>query len=574
MKKIFFGKEANRHEPFWQPWGFMGCLGRLLLFLLMLALLMALLYLFRCCDQSVDDRLADVNWPEEFQRPGGNEYIQPGGQDNGNDAPSDPQWNQPVNGGEEVGLPSPDDNVMPPFEEMEPVPNPDNGGATQVYPNLLYVILDSDANDEVFKEFAAKFTELYPQPNNKIECYSTSTKTLLLSVPDEKRMDICQKLPGQITEVEFMVVPVEVMVASDAPSSNDPIFHYPQYAWYFSPIQVQEAWSITQGSPEVVVGIVDSYMDLNHPELSRDRAIYPYSVVTGGSNVAPVNGCEITSAGHGSVVTSVAVGEAGNRIGSAGIAPKCKFIPVSMGQAINTATMVEGILFCIYHGADVVNISAGMQFSEEASHAPIEEQIAFSKQFGLPTEKMWDYVFKLAEDRNVTIVWAAGNENVFTAMDDSKRNDGTIRVSAVDRNLRKADFSNFGNFRERNIFESTISAPGVDIFGAFPGNAFVCWPGTSFSAPIVTGAVALMKSVNPGLKTSQIITILKETGKPVNGAPEIGNLIQIKDAVLKAKTTSPAAAKTSQSLGNNQIGRQSGTQDRNARQQTRPNRRS
>ncbi|MBR5169866.1 MAG: S8 family serine peptidase [Muribaculaceae bacterium] len=573
MKKIFFGKGANGHEPFWQPWGLMGCLGRLLLFLLLLVLLMALLSLFRSCDHGSGDQLADANWPEEFQRPG-NEYVQPRGQDNGNSTPSDPQWNRPIDGGEDVGLPSPDENVLPPFEEMEPEPNPDNDGATQVYPNLLYVILDSDVNDEAFKAFAAKFTQQYPEPDHKIEWYNSSAKTAVLSVPDEKRMEICRKLPSQIPEVKFLVVPVEVMVQAEGVTPNDPIFRYPNYAWFFTPIQAQEAWAVTQGSDDVVVGIVDSFMDLNHPELSRDRVLYPYEIYTGSSNVAPVGRCPIEVASHGTLVTSIAVGAANNNAGSSGIAPKCKFIPVSIGKAINTITMVEGLLYCIYHGADVVNLSVGMQFNPDmVRRMSINDQIAFSQQFGLPTEKMWDYVFKLAEDRDVTIVWAAGNDNVFTAMDVSKRNDNTIKVSAVDRNLRKADFSNFGNFRQNNIYESTISAPGVDIFGATPGNTYVAWPGTSFSAPIITGTVALIKSVNPDLKTSQIISILKETGKPVSGAPEIGNLVQIKDAVLKAKSTAPATDRASQSSGNNQNDRQSDAQSGNSRQ-TRTDRRS
>ena len=110
-------------------------------------------------------------------------------------------------------------------------------------------------------------------------------------------------------------------------------------------------------------------------------------------------------------------------------------------------------------------------------------------------------------------------------------------MSAVDRHLKRADFSNFGNFRDKGLYESTISAPGVDIFGALPDNKYGAWPGTSFSAPIITGVVALIKSQNKDLTTQQIIKILQSTGKPVSGAPEIGNLVQIKDALLKAKQT-------------------------------------
>ena len=160
---------------------------------------------------------------------------------------------------------------------------------------------------------------------------------------------------------------------------------------------------------------------------------------------------------------------------------------------------------------------------------------------GKAQEKMWDYVFQLAEKRNVTIVWAAGNSNCYAAMDASKRNANTVRVSAVGKDLKKAKFSNFGNFKELDLHESTISAPGVDIWGALPGNSYDAWPGTSFSAPIITGVIALIKSQNKDLTTAQIINILQSTGKPVDGAPHIGNLVQIKDALIKAKETVAAA---------------------------------
>lgn len=512
MKTIFFWNQFRKgRTPFWQPWGCMGCLGRLLLFLLLLLLLLFLLSLFRKCENTRDETGSRRGEATEIR------------------------WNEPIANGEDVGLPSPEQNVLPPFEES--VPNPENNGATEIYPNLLYVIFDSEANDETFKVFAKKFTSLYPSPQHKIQYYNTGSKTAVLDVPEDKRDEICQKLPGQISEVEFLVVPVEVMTQYAEVTPNDPAFKDANKSWYFKPIQAQEAWSITQGSSDIIVGIVDSYMDLNHPELKGNRCVFPYSVINGNSDVSPRTGAPADYAGHGTLVTAVAVGNANNNAGSSGIAPNCKFIPVSMGEKVNTITEVEGLLYCMYHGASVINLSCGADFPESITKMPLEEQIAFSQQYGKPQEKMWNYVFQLAEKRNVTIVWAAGNENCFDAMDTSKRNPNTIRVSAVDRDLKKANFSNFGNFAERSLYESTISAPGVDIWGALPNNKYDAWPGTSFSAPIITGVVALIKSQNKDLTTKQIIKILQGTGKPVAGAPEIGNLVQIKDALIKAKQT-------------------------------------
>ena len=516
MKKFFFNSGSKRNIPFWLPWGGGKYWARYMLFLLLLGILILLLSLFRSCE--------DVHNSYERTRV------------------SDPEWNLPIPGAEEVGLPSPENNIIPPFEELVPIPNPDNGGATEIYPNLLYVIFNADANDQVFTTFAEAFTARYNGPEYKIETYNTSTKTAVLSVPSHQRDQICQALPTEIPNIDFMVVPVEVMTQYDNVSFNDPAFSDIEQSWYFDAIQAKQAWSITQGSEEIILGIVDSYMDLNHVELKGDRCILPYSVITGTADVAPKPNTAPDYAGHGTLVASVATGSANNNHGTSGIAPKCKFIPVSMGDHINTITQVEGILYCIYHGATVVNISSGTYFPANILQLPIREQVAFSQQYGVAQEKMWDYVFKIAAERNVTIVWAAGNLNCFCAMDTSKRNNNTIRVSSVDKNLKKADFSNYGNFANMNIYESTVSAPGVKIYGALPNNSYDAWDGTSFSAPIVAGAVALIKSVNKDLTTPQIIDILKSTGKQVQGSPEIGNLIQIHDALVKAKQTLPQNA--------------------------------
>ena len=258
MKIIDFWNRKRGATPFWQPWGCMGCLGRIIGFFALLLALLLLLSLFRKCTT-----------PSNSSEP----IVE--------------NWNRPIENGESVGLPSPEENVLPPFEESEPIPNPDNDGATEIYPNLLYVIFDSEANDDTFTAFAEKFSSLYPAPEHKIQYYSTGAKTAVLDVPEAKRDEICQKLPDQISEVEFLVVPVEVMTQYASVTPNDPAFRDANKSWYFKPIQAQEAWGITQGSSDVIVGIVDSYMDLNHPELKGSRCIYPYSVINGNTNVYP-----------------------------------------------------------------------------------------------------------------------------------------------------------------------------------------------------------------------------------------------------------------------------------------------
>lgn len=506
-------------EPFWKPWGAGGWLLRLLAFLLLLFLLCLLMNLFLNKKQVKEQEEAsipeailnpttpdpgrvplpdDVNFPHDIQNPGRN-------------------------------LPQPGDNNLPPYGDDDIVS--DDG--RQIVGDRLNVILNS-ADDDTFNRWADEFKALYPGDEYKVVYYDRLTQLLQIQVPTDEREQIMQALPQQITDIEFLVFP-DGLMGDLSYRPNDLVFDYPETSWYFGPIQAYDAWEITKGSPDVVVAIVDSYFDLQHDDLNSDRIVKPYCVPRHNSNVAPAADCDPTSFLHGSMVASQALGNMDNRRGTAGIAPQCKFMPVSLGHMVTSMTVLQGLLYAIYQGASVVNLSVGDSYTEEVAQLSVEDQIELSHHLSLEAQAVWDYVAEMARQRNVTIVWAAGNENLFTALDAGKRGDATIKVSAVDTDLRKADFSNFGNFPQYNIEESTISAPGVNIIGAKPYNEYDIGPGTSFAAPIVTGAVALMKSLDPTLSTAEIIEILRETGKPVAGAPSIGKLLQIKNALLKVK---------------------------------------
>lgn len=529
MRKIYFGPKGtvNWHEPFWKPWGCLGCLGRLLLYLLLLLTLMFLLSMFKMCSCSNPFRPT----PTEITNPTGenpNPHVDI-------DTMIDIPRNIP-NPGE--NLPNPDDNYIPPYDDGDIV---QDSLGQQTVGDRLNVILDSDAEDETFRQFADEFKQLYPGDEYTIRFYDPLTKALQIEVPTEERDAMIQNLPQQITDINFLVFPESVMGSFQSNRPNDPAFQYPDYTWHFAPIQAYEAWEITKGSPDVTVAIIDSYFDLNHDELNSDRVVSPFCVPRRSGNVAPPEeGCADAPFKHGSLVACTTLGNMDNNRGTAGIAPNCKFMPISAGHQFTSLTLLQGLLYAIYQGANVVNISAGDAYPEDSpiySLTP-EEQIQLSQEWRKEEEAVWDYAFDLANARNVTVVWAAGNENLFTALDPSKRGDRSIKVSAVDTNLQKAGFSNYGNFEEQNVAESTISAPGVNIFGACPYNDYIPleWgQGTSFSAPIVTGAVALMKSLDPNLTTPDIIQILRETGKPIDSNPEIGKLLQIKDALLRVQ---------------------------------------
>lgn len=517
MKATKFDNEKGSDRiPFWKPFSWVGYLWRYLLFLLLFFFLVICIFPVR-----------KTKLPDEFPVAPSPYYHQ----SDSIRAPSGPghsDWPGIIHGGDNGSLPAPDDNRIPPLNRDDIVPNPGNGGATEIISNQLYVIFnDKLADDGTFKIFSQRLAKLHP--DCAIQYYNAYAKTALLIVPPSKRDEYCDSLNSQIPEVDFLVVPVEVMETGVYP--DDPIFKYPELSWFYDTIQAPEAWEVCKGSSRITIGVVDSFFDLRHEEFAGTNFLYPFSVIKGNDDVYPVNGIDMASASHGTFVTSLIVGAMDSGTGGAGIAPGCNVIPVSLGTDMTTVTVVEGLLYCMYHGANVINLSIETAFTKVASKLSIDEQIRYSETTSLAEQGVWDYVFALADEHNVTIVWAAGNGDLFCAMDPMLRNSNTVKVSAVNRRLRKASFSNFGNFFDMNIEESTISAPGEDVVGAVSGNCYDKWSGTSFSAPIVAGAVALMKSINPALGNKEVIDILQATGKPLPDAPTIGKLLQIKDAL-------------------------------------------
>ena len=536
MKKVTFDSSGGSgHQPFWNPWGPWGCLWRFLAFLAMLFLLFVLLSLFKKCNSNKFKDFEDIEIPKEIYEPP-------------KDNPKEPIDTVPRNPFEKdfddpgPNLPDPEDNYIPPVEPGDTITDPDTG--RKYAGDRLNVILDSKADDSTFKQWAAEFKELYPGDEYEIVYYNPLTKTLQIQVPKEERDAIKKALPEQITDISFKVFD-ESFYTRAAAKPNDPAFEVPQLCWYFAPIQTYEAWEITTGSSDVRVAVIDSYFDVDHVELGGTKISSPYNVPRKNTDLRPPTGTSEEDAMffHGSMVASMAVAKQNNSAGASGIAPDCTLIPISIGDYMGNLAMLDAILYAIYQEADVINLSIGQMWGEGASELPIEDQIRFAEEELLAEQDVWDYVFGMADERNITIVWAAGNDNLYTAMDATKRNYSTIKVSALDPDLHKAFFSDFGNFKEHNVEMSTISAPGMFMFGAMPWNTYVSKKGfqvshgTSYAAPVVTGAVALMKSLDKSLTNKEIIQILQETGKPIEG-PEgttIGNMIQIRDALMRIK---------------------------------------
>lgn len=540
------------HTPFWMPWGAGGCLWRTVVFLLgmcLISLFLALL-LRGCGDKKQNNGPANPNGQDSLIIINKDTIINPyyNLPPELRDTSIVRDWNEPISGVDE--LPPPERNFIPPIDSTQIITDPEDS-VSQIVCDRLIVLFKStpDKLKEDMASFARQFKQQYPGSEYQILYYNSSIGTMNIGVPQSELIKVADELPQKIAGLDFLVTTEQIINGEFKPSDSG--FSVGKYDEYFKLIQTYDAWDITRGSKDVKVAIVDSYFDLSNPEIG-DRYVDPINIETGRINVLPpvkmpASEEEVGLYCHGSHVAGLAIGGQNNDLGCSGIAPECSWIPIALGSyPWSTMRTLEGVLYAIYHGADVINLSIG-GISPLMAQLPLNDQVAISQISGKRSEAVWDYIVEIANRNNCIICKASGNESAFMGLDFMNRSDLVINVEAVDNQGIKADFSNFGVVDEVGIHYSAVAAPGVKLWSVSDKRCAPFWylsgvkvsvkdgfqemDGTSMAAPIVTGAVALLKSKNKDLTADQARKILIMTGKQTDTQNRIGPTIQIKDAL-------------------------------------------
>lgn len=387
-------------------------------------------------------------------------------------------------------------------------PNPDLGdddivpgddSLTFVVNKRIIIVIQNEKKSK--KDFINDFYKVYRDPSTYVlSSPDDIIPRFVLTLPAEEKDLVSAALPSQFPDYDLLILPDSIFSGDKVPS--DPGFSDATKRWYFDMIGVYDAWEETMGDENMVIAIIDDGFDLSHPEF-KNKVWKPYNAVIHNNDVFP-------SELHGTHVAATAIGRADNGAGVSGIAPECKFMPVQVGDKngrMAYSSIIDGILYAITENASVVNLSLGMVFPPETQLIPPGMQRQIIENYFLEEEVMWRKIFGMGIKKGITFVIAGGNQNILIGMDPIQRIDGTIRVSAVNSDKTKADFSNYGPY-------SVLSAPGVDIYNAAPYNDYKSLQGTSMASPIVAGCVALMKCKNSSLTTDDIITILQKTGIP------------------------------------------------------------
>ncbi|HEY0355192.1 MAG TPA: S8 family serine peptidase, partial [Flavisolibacter sp.] len=266
-------------------------------------------------------------------------------------------------------------------------------------------------------------------------------------------------------------------------------------------IYLKQAQLFSKGHPDINVAVLDTGVDLEHPELQ--------GVIKKKADFVNIDGLDSSAfigdtlgfdeipqdeVGHGTHVSGIIAGK-GLRMPE-GVAPRCSIMAVRVlatlqqGDKRVGAGLIDninvGIKWAVDNGADVINMSLGVKH----------------EYGGLPHEE----VIKYALGKGVTIVAASGNDGT---------NDkyypgalpGVLAIGAVNDTGSIADFSNYGVV--------TLVAPGTNIYSSFMDRNYAFCSGTSQAAPFVSGGIALLKSfaLQNGyrLKDNQVKYLLKHT---------------------------------------------------------------
>ncbi|MEO8146723.1 MAG: S8/S53 family peptidase [Bacteroidia bacterium] len=277
--------------------------------------------------------------------------------------------------------------------------------------------------------------------------------------------------------------------------------------YHLNKINAYLGWDVEKGDTNVVVGIVDSGTDPNHPDLAGNIK-YNYA--------DPVNGIDDDADGyidnftgwdvsendndptvdqtvHGSHVSGCSSATTDNGVGVAGSGFKCKFLPVKAEKASSVDVIENGyesIVYAADHGCNVINCSWGGPGGG---------------QYGQ------DVINYAVYDKNVTMMVSAGNNNNEVVQYPAAYNN-VFAIGSTKANDSKSNFSTYGYFVD-------MCAPGDNILATVYNNTYTTMSGTSMASPIAAGCAAIVKSHFPaynGLQVGEQLRVTCDNIYPLN----------------------------------------------------------
>ena len=309
--------------------------------------------------------------------------------------------------------------------------------------------------------------------------------------------------------------------------------------FYLKQIKAYRAWDVTRGDSAIVIGITDGGVRLGHEDL-RQQIKHNYADPVNGrdddgdgyvdnftgwdlANNDNDSGYDITIV-HGTLVAGVAAARVDNGVGIAGVGNRCRFLPLNIYPNTPGGTFAgyEAVVYAADHGCQVINMSWGAP----GGYSRFEQ----------------DVLTYAAVNRDAVLVAAAGNTNADLLFYPASY-DHVLSVSGVDNTDKKSGSATFNS-------RVDLVAPGLSILTTYgyhaatssgPADAdYVAVGGTSFAAPQVAAAAALVRRQFPQYTAAQVAAQLRQSTDDIYALPAnaawVGRLGTGRLNVLKAVT--------------------------------------
>lgn len=337
--------------------------------------------------------------------------------------------------------------------------------------------------------------ELYSNKNNAelnkiyIIKYTSPHDPLFLSKTIKKRKNIVWAEPHFVDDITF---------------SPDDSAYTDSTQWYLYAIKAAEAWDITKGDPDIVIGIIDTGVYWHHPDLEgniwTNTGEIPDNNIDDDNNgyIDDVHGWDFGSGDndptedapvHGTHVAGIAAAVTNNSTGIASIGFKTKIMPVKItsGSSGEFAFPFDAIRYAIDNGANILNFSW-----RGTSYSNAEQEL-----------------MNYAISKGVVIIAAAGNDNSDAPTYPASYK-GVLSVAGTQTGDTRYSASNYGETID-------VAAPGVSIYSTWDKSDYRWMSGTSMSTPLTAGLAALVKSQFPNYSPLQIEEQIRANTDNIDG---------------------------------------------------------
>lgn len=344
----------------------------------------------------------------------------------------------------------------------------DNENASHYFENEIVVRFRHNPDQRQLRKIAR---DLHSEPGRKLG-YTYVFHSDNMSFK-ELNQYFSSKWNPLYTEPHYMYLTNEKeRFKTDGNIPNDLLFS--RYQWNLPATETNRGWGLSKGSKNVVVAVVDTGVDLDHPDLKGQ--------ILSGHNVVKPSEKPYDDVGHGTHVAGIISALVNNGEGVAGMTWYNKVMPVKVLDQSGSGTtysVAEGIIWAADHGAKVINLSLGNYAQAEFLHDAI----------------------KYAYDKDVVLVAATGNDNTERPGYPAAYPE-VFAVSATDSSMHRASFSNYGDYVD-------VMAPGASIASTYPGNQYAALSGTSMASPHVSALAALIRSINPDLTNKEVMDLMR-----------------------------------------------------------------